>query len=71
MKLTTQPHLVLRLRMHGAIPPLTQYVFLTWCLIKQWIHLHRVGTLLSTGTTLPLPYLTFGKSVPLLQSEIH
>jgi hypothetical protein len=23
--------------MHGAIPPLSQYVFISWCLVKQWI----------------------------------
>jgi len=28
--------------MSGAIPPLTQYVFMAWCLIKQWIRLHDV-----------------------------
>jgi len=26
-------HLLPRLRMHGAIPPLTQYVFMLWCLV--------------------------------------
>jgi len=35
MKLTTQLHLMLRLRMHGAIPPLQQYVFTAWCLVKH------------------------------------
>jgi hypothetical protein len=29
--------------MRGAIPPLPQYAFMAWCLVK------------STGTTLPLP----------------
>jgi len=24
----------------GTVPPLPQYVFMAWCLIKQWIHLH-------------------------------
>jgi hypothetical protein len=27
-------HLVSRLRMRGAIPPLPQYVFMAWCLLK-------------------------------------
>jgi hypothetical protein len=36
--------LVPRSRMRGAIPPLLQYVFMAWCLV-------------STGTTLPLPYM--------------
>jgi hypothetical protein len=25
--------------MIGAVPPLLQYVFMAWCLIKQWIRL--------------------------------
>jgi len=35
MKLTTLLLLVLRLRMRGAIPPLPQYVFVEWCLVKH------------------------------------
>jgi hypothetical protein len=35
MKLTTQFHIVLRLRMHGVIPPLPQYIFITWCSVKH------------------------------------
>jgi len=35
-------HLVLRLRMCGAIPPLTQYVFMAWCLIEQYICLYAM-----------------------------
>jgi len=31
-----------RLRMRGAIPPLHQYVFTAWCLIKQWMCLHSM-----------------------------
>jgi hypothetical protein len=34
MNLTTRLHLVPRLRMLGAIPPLLQYVFMSWYLIK-------------------------------------
>jgi len=34
-----------RLRMRGAIPPLLQYIFMVWCLIKQDIRLH--GAVLS------------------------
>jgi len=37
-KLTTNLYLVLRLRIRGANPPLLQYVFTGWCLIKQWMH---------------------------------
>jgi hypothetical protein len=33
--LTTHLQLVPRLRMSGAIPPLPQYVFMTWCLLKH------------------------------------
>jgi hypothetical protein len=33
--------------MSGAIPPLPQYAFMAWCLVK------------STGTSLPLPYLIY------------
>jgi len=35
VKLTTHLHVVMRLRMCGAISPLPQYVFMVWCLIKQ------------------------------------
>jgi hypothetical protein len=35
MKLTTQLHLVPRSSMHTAIPPLHQYVFMAWCLVKH------------------------------------
>jgi hypothetical protein len=34
MKLTTHLHLVPR-SMRGAIPPLPQYVFIAWCLVKH------------------------------------
>jgi len=37
MKLTTHLNLVLRLRTNGAIPPLLQYVFMAWCLIKGYM----------------------------------
>jgi hypothetical protein len=26
--------------MRGAVRPLPQYVFMVWCLIKQWIRVH-------------------------------
>jgi hypothetical protein len=29
------PHLVPRLRLRGAIPPLPQSVFMAWCLVKH------------------------------------
>jgi len=41
-KLATHLHLLPRLRMRGAIPPLPQYVFMVWCLIKQDIRLWAV-----------------------------
>jgi hypothetical protein len=43
VKLTTHLQLVSRSRMHGAIPPLSQYVFMAFCLV-------------TTGTTLPFYY---------------
>jgi len=38
--LTIHLHLVLRLRVRGAIPPLPLYVFMAWYLIKQGTRLH-------------------------------
>jgi hypothetical protein len=38
--LTIHQHPVPRLRMSGVLPPLPQYFFMVWCLIKQWIRLH-------------------------------
>jgi hypothetical protein len=35
MKLATHLHLVPRLRMRGAIPPLPHYVFMAWFLVKH------------------------------------
>jgi hypothetical protein len=35
VKLTIHFHLVPRSRMRGAIPPLLQYVFMAWCLVKH------------------------------------
>jgi hypothetical protein len=35
VKLTTHLHLVPRSRMCGAIPPLPQYVFMAWSLVKH------------------------------------
>jgi len=34
VKLTTQSHLVPRLRTRGAVLPLPQYVFMAWCSVK-------------------------------------
>jgi len=34
VNMTIHFHLVLRSRMHGAIPPLPQYVFMAWCSVK-------------------------------------
>jgi hypothetical protein len=41
VKLTTHFHLVPKL-MRGAKPPLLQYVFIAWCVIKEEMHLHGV-----------------------------
>jgi hypothetical protein len=35
VKLSTHLDLMPRLRMRGAIPPLPQYVFMAWCLVKH------------------------------------
>jgi len=35
VRLTTYLHLVQGFRMRGYIPPLPQYVFLAWCLVKH------------------------------------
>jgi hypothetical protein len=35
VKLPTHLHLVPRSRMRGAIPPLPQYAFMVWCLVKH------------------------------------
>jgi hypothetical protein len=35
VKLTTHLHVMPRSRMRGAIPPLPQYVFMAWCLVKH------------------------------------
>jgi hypothetical protein len=35
VKLTTHLHIMPRSRMHGAIPPLPQYIFMAWCLVKH------------------------------------
>jgi hypothetical protein len=35
VKLTTHLLLVPRSRMRGTIPPLTQYVYIAWCLVKH------------------------------------
>jgi hypothetical protein len=40
--LTTHMHLVIRIRMRGVIPLLPVYVFIVWCLLKQWIRLYCV-----------------------------
>jgi hypothetical protein len=45
VNLTTHIHLMPRLSIHGAIPPLPQFAFMAWCSVK------------STGTNLPLPYV--------------
>jgi hypothetical protein len=35
VRLTTHLHLVPRLRKHGVVPPLPQYVFMVWCVVKH------------------------------------
>jgi len=37
VELTPHLHLVPKLRLRGAIPPLLQYVFMAWCLVKYRI----------------------------------
>jgi hypothetical protein len=37
VKLTTHLHLVQRSRMRGAKPPLPQYIFMAWCIVKHRI----------------------------------
>jgi len=37
---TSTSHLVPRSRMSGAIPPLPQYAFVTWCSVKAQGQLH-------------------------------
>jgi hypothetical protein len=37
---TIHLHLVIRLRMRGAIPPFPQYELMAWCLINQKILFH-------------------------------
>jgi len=41
-ELTSNLHIVARLRIYAAILPFLQYVFIAWCLVKQWIWLHGV-----------------------------
>jgi hypothetical protein len=35
VKLTTHLHLVLRSKLHGAVPPLPYYASMAWCLVKK------------------------------------
>jgi len=56
MKLTTHLHLAKRLRMHGVIPPLPQYIFMVWYLTKQCICLHVM--VLSQAQGQPYFYLS-------------
>jgi len=44
MKLTTHLYLVPGLIFRGIIPPLLQFIFMAWYLIKQEIRLHGTGT---------------------------
>jgi hypothetical protein len=55
VKLTTHLHLVPRLRTRGAIPPLNQYVFMAWYLVK---HMDTLPYLQLQGFV-PLPCLWF------------
>jgi hypothetical protein len=36
VKLTTRLHLVPRVKVRGALSPLTLYVFMAWCIIGLW-----------------------------------
>jgi hypothetical protein len=44
VKLTTYIHLVPRLRMRGAIPPVVQFVSMALCLVK-WRDMYNVESL--------------------------
>jgi hypothetical protein len=39
---TDHLHLVLKLRIHGVIPSVSQYIPMAWCLIKHWKQLYDV-----------------------------
>jgi len=38
---TKQPEFVLRILMHGAIPPLPQYASMEWCSVKSYLGMFR------------------------------
>jgi hypothetical protein len=43
VKLTTHLHLVQRSRISVTIPPLPQYNFMAWCLVKAQVQLYLKG----------------------------
>jgi hypothetical protein len=66
VKLTTHLHLVRRSRMHGAVPPLLQYVFMAWCSVKAQGQLCLIHYLLPLCNFLHPP-VTFSESEYLIQ----
>jgi hypothetical protein len=68
MKLTTHLHLVPRLRKGGAIPPLPQWIFMVWCLVKYRYNLTFIfPTSINTKTTSFFPlYFHKGKDMHIL-----
>jgi hypothetical protein len=72
VKLTTHFHLATRLRMRGAIPPLHQYVFMVWCLIKQWGGLNATDNALHSNPLMShLLYTPFKRKGGLWSLEQH
>jgi hypothetical protein len=76
---TTHLHLVPRLRMHGAIPPLAQYAFKAWCKVQgPNIHLSTLfsNTLnpcssLSVRGQVSHPYETRGKMMIFMFQSLY
>jgi hypothetical protein len=56
----THLHLVPRLRTSGAVPPLPKYIFMAWCLIKQWMLLCGVVLSYMGGQNLPFSFHRLG-----------
>jgi hypothetical protein len=54
VKLTTHLHLVPRSRIRGAIPPLPQYVFMAWWLVKHSDNFNFYLKRLITSTTVEI-----------------
>jgi hypothetical protein len=73
VKLTTHLNLVQTLRICGAITPLSQYVFVVWCLIKHSNKFISCNIrIVLTGSITNLQFISFcnGGSIPILVSMI-